>query len=421
MPNKKSQSKSKNQRRIAAAENALNKVRPVPALTRRARKAKSLRRSSSVPALLSDPSRYIRSVLEDCLETGLHLPSTNYTGPYSTRTVRQRVQLSNANTANLHASLICNPYLLWTDSFMFEKAFSGADVTCTIPTCYINTTASTSAGLPTATAPLGGGGLSAITMQGALANGTSQRYTGWVRCHGVKFKIYYSGTFANRGGVLACITNPGHVALAMQYENGSASQQPASVLTTSGEIEDSPDLAQLVNIADQFEFVWRPSSLDFKHVDTFIALDGALNAVSSTGNPAAQDYLPSEANGASVAEKGWITGFNLSPAAGTQATLANYWCEIEATYDLHVTRAADATAGVASIPADTVSHQDPVQAAQIHNALAQLHHARIHSTHVPQRVNLGIVAKAESYGKQALKGAAAGLAEQAAARIAAMF
>ncbi len=408
----------KNRRRIAAAERSLSRVVRVPALTRRTRKAKS----QPIPrAVIDDISRYIASVRDDYLEPGLHLPSNNYTGPYSTRTYKQRVQLQLANTANLHASFICNPYMLWMDNFIYEKDVAGADTLVTIPTAYVNTTASTSPGLPTATAPAGGSGITAVTMQGAIVNGTATKYSGWVRCHGVKMKIYYAGTFNNRGGTLACVTNPQQVALAMQYEAGTAANQPATVFANAGEIEDSPDVSQLVTIGDQFEFVWRPRNLDFVHIDGFKSLDLAPVAASNSGNPAVDEYLPAESNGAPVAEKGWVCGFNLSPAAGTLATTSNYWLEVEACYDLHIMKSSDAVAGITAIPADTVGHQDPIATARAHNALAALHYSRQHSAHVPQRTNLGIVAKAEQYGKKALGGAITGLAESAASRLAAMF
>ncbi len=337
---------------------------------KRSRKGRS-RRVAKLENRLGDIQKYVKSIYDDVVVGNCELPSPDYIGPYRRHQVTGRFQLNLANTASLHASVVVNPWLMWTNNFVFEKVFAGAPVTATVPTIYQHSLTSTAAGLPT------GGNLISCPLEYTLNTSSTSSWSGKVRCTGVHFRIYYTGTFANRGGMLLAFTNSQNQALATQSETGAAAAQPTTVFDTSVELSQLARNVQMIPIGDEFSFTWRPTDLSFREFNTFVPniLDGI---VGTNGNVEVSKYLPDNGVGGSQAEMGWVTGFELRPAAGTQGTASQYFCEVSAEYDLvaYNDNNSSGTAGLSAYAPDRRAKVDPIAHARASNALADLHHKR---------------------------------------------
>jgi hypothetical protein len=320
-------------------------------------------------------SRYITSLYRDILTTGLELPSTNYFGPYDKFTVTGRTAINLANTANLHGGIIVNPMLMFMQSFYGQKSSAGADVTFEVPTVYQHATTSTNTGCPS---NLVAGGITSVLFNSRLNNTTAAALRAKVRCLGVHFKIYYTGTWNNRGGTIVAYTNPTGVALATCAEPYPANQQPVSAFQSlaSADLAGLPEITSVHHLDEEFSFTWRPSTLDFMDVDGYVPDESPVPAASTSGNPALRPYLSFDGAPAATTPAGWITGFEIRPAAGTQGTVSNYYCEIMADFDLQTTLSGQSYSGITYNASNRTTLSDPNTASAVHNALSDLHVSR---------------------------------------------
>lgn len=381
MQQKLQQTKSKNQRR-----------------SRRGRSRRVAALENRIERISTDVDRYIRSIHTDVLDLNTFLPTVNYNGPYAKHIIQGRTTLNLANTANLHGGVTVNPYLAFMDLFAFEKELAGVDIQTTVPTVGQHSIASTSGGLPF------GSNFQSVAMNGRITNTFGSPRSGWVRCLGVHFKIIYTGTWNNRGGTIVCFTNPSNIALLDTSQAATAAAPTGTGFDGVAEIDQSLEMCQIFPLQDEFSWTWRPETLDFVQFDGAVAFEDANVAAGNSYNQLVRDYLPDETHGLKTASKGWVTGFEFRPAAGTQATASNYVVDISIEYDICEHTAVEASNAVSTLPHTHRAHQDPIQAARVHNALNACHHARRSLKFPPSAKSLALNALkgVEDVGKNAM-------------------
>lgn len=413
MPRKNKQ--SKNKRRVAAAEQALSRIPTTTARKRKPQKRNSPKRS---PVSLLDT--YCQSVTHDVLVPTIGLPSRNHAGPVMAYSVKSSFGLNAANHSSLVATVVANPYLAMFEDFNYEKLnAAAAEIAMTMPTVFTNTTAS-GQGIPVSP------NITQISATQMIGTSHTTAYTGRCRCTGMKFRITYLGPWTNKGGELLLFTNPDNISLACQLDSTTtAGQTFNSAFLTNAELDQSSTMVTRVPIGDVFEFVWRPRNVDFYDYKTNYPNNTALAGTTAVPNSLIADYLPQTEIANAVVTQGWVTGFQLRPAAGTAATALPYRCEIEAFYEatvnfLEYDPSGQTVAGRAYYTPTHVVSQNSAASDKIANHLASTHHARQHNVFAHGH-NLSLAKTAEKAGSAVVRSAAAGLAEAAGARIAALF
>jgi len=377
----------------------------------------------------SNSKRFVESLLMDRLAYDCHLPAFGFQQPFATITNEFRGQFVAGNA--LEASLVLNPYLLWTDYLAVERIVNNTRIAQYVSTLLTNSTGTQSGFLPE--------GATNMYVSNAGTNqyntSTLAGYTAFVRPHGVRIRVIYTGTKLNEGGAIMAIHNPHHTSLlAWEDADTSASSDSPfkSIPTSNSQLGSWLDRVSTHQLGDTFEFVWRPDSFAFKSMSSYLPMEdmsvAALNAV----NPAIlqQGYMAAEAGTsgtnllATRAERGWVTGIKVIPAAGTPGTLIPYTWEVSAQYDICIVRsvgASGASTGSSATAGQRLAAHNPLDEAHIHNALAIAHQQR--SMRVPSRSakNLGVVSSLKAAGQSAMLGAAESVGEQFASRAAALF
>jgi len=109
-----------------------------PKTSRTARKRKAPKRprrpKKKISATADQAVLYARSVIDDKLLLGMHLPTPDYTGPYHRLHLRSLATPMVCGTVPSASSIILNPYLLFADGLHVQKNVSGSIVTAFAPT-----------------------------------------------------------------------------------------------------------------------------------------------------------------------------------------------------------------------------------------------------------------------------------------------
>lgn len=415
-PKQPKSSRGKNSRRIKSAEDALAAIPH-----QGGRRPRGPSRPSNLTA------EYVQSLHSDVLIPTYGLPSPNYAGPVTARSFRATYQLVAANHASLASTFVMNPYLVAWTQFAYEKLAGGANAACLVPTSFANNATANHSGIPVSSSAVDHIDRISFTSQNATNHNTA--YTGKVRVLGVKYRLTYTGTWNNRGGELLIFTNPDQLSLICQEDAAATggADRFLSGFNTGLEIDNAVNMVTRVPIGDTFEWVWRPTDLQFRDYDTYVPDIVPAVAATSAGSITALKYLPSTENPNSVTPMGWTSGFQLRPATGTVAQNLPYRCDIEVmieqtSYLLEV-NAASGTVALGTplynpshhVAADSASHD------KITNALARTHAARTHTSFVSGK-SLALVAnRAKAAGSKYVTSMVSGLAEASAARLMSML
>lgn len=375
----------KNNRRIAAVEATLNRLARAPALTPARRKAKSQPRrrgaTSSMKRVVDDSVRYAQSIINDELTSHCLIPS-QMPRAYAAQRYNFRTQLSSGATSRC-ASCIVNPYLLFTTNLLWNNTHNGAEYFQYCPTAMVNAINTPAYNWPSGTpvnimnTPL--------FAAGQFPTAGADGYGGYVRVQGVRFRITYTGTELNKGGIIHVFHNPEHASALMPDSSIVASGENfISTTTTLASLEANASGVSSHYIGDSFEWVWRPSHTEF--VDVTSVLDAPLASVAAgdfeNSLIYSQGYFPDDKSSGNSCPLGWCAGFMLIPAAGTPATALDYYLEIEALLDVNLHQ-VDGSAGkpTATVVQPTrYSHSAPQKQALVHNVLGAVHLAR--SSHI---------------------------------------
>lgn len=396
----------RNNNRIREAAQALAKVKLGPSLP--SKKIKKNRPRTAPPAFGAPPdhvARYIHSLYADELEGGLLLPTSNYLGPYAQMKFRTQLTLLSGAAAPGVTGVLVNPYHLWTNMINIDRITNNAVVSQPFYTCLSTSTATGSSRV------FDVGNYNIVSFSNQYTTSATTGFQGWCRPHGIKFNITYVGTELGKGGEIVAFTNPKEKALCNVDSSVTTAVNPMMSVgfPTLSSLQDGVSIHRM---GDRFSFVWRPSSMDFRRVETNIVQDefsiATLNAENSKAR-ALGIITPSDEAGA-AAPMGWTTGFVISPATATTGANSNYLVEIEAVYDLSLSY-TEASSGSAT-NATSLAYSHPAHEAAVRNALAHVHHTRANSA-TKTAQNLAI-----SAGKRLLSGAVEGLGERIAASFA---
>ncbi len=389
MPKKTAQQKSSKNR-------AKSSQRPQTA-GRAARKiAPTIAKAKMGDNLASHVAQYIRSLREDTLPPSIRLPSFGYSSGYTRRRTFFRSQLTAG--AAVEASCLVNPYIAAFTDHQYREVYTAGTPAVLgsnyVPGVLINSSTTPSGSLPTdssftALSPTGG----VLPTTGAVG------YNAYVRVRGVHIRVLYTGTELNMGGEIIAFHNSGEFPLAINKAaaaDGSASwTQP---FTTNAEIQASAELASVHRLGRSFEFVWRPRSVDFKNVQSFVGTAENNGTVAQSNTYVAPSgYLPNTIV-PGAAPKGWLTGFKILPASGTAATSLNYMVEVMVDADVSVysSRSSGEALGGTYLPSTEIPQSHPLLESAITNALSSLHATRSAKSIPHNQSNLAIRSRANT-------------------------
>lgn len=462
---------TKNARRILAAEDALNRVvnprhrrpnnkgRLAPAqvvnmLPPQPRRKRSFRSQRDLVALLSSPPSYvnehanhfIRSLYNDRLLFGLHLPAHDFTGQFA----RIKLCLRDyrlTRTDRGQCWMLLNPWLSFaTAAYVSAWSNDSANANSTQKLLYSiiagNTSTHTAGtnflngGWPQPTGTYEEIKLSEVQIE-SLAGGMCSAD---VRCLGVKYDIDYTGTDLNMGGTVTWFANPEELnmlALDPVYRNGGNQTQAGitNFPTTANASLDSEAFIT-VPIERSKSFVWRPQNLNFRKVKTAYDLPSATTIQVAGGAglqfpPDMDDIIRTTTDDAGpvvpAKQAGWVSGFVIQPgksqtAAGTAET-SDYIVNIEIELELNAvyTGTNVSTTGFAAgrhvfaLTERTHSHGPSHDA--ISKALSDVHAARSNRNFLRRGESM-VIHAAQNVGKLGKKIATNAAVESIAARIA---
>ncbi len=417
MPNKS----TTNNRRINEAKKALRKVhvplkRASPQSIKRTRQNRGSR-SAALSTQNNPLWRYYRSILLDRPMSGVDLPSYGYTGRYSTINVQARTTLTAG--LGVEASCLVNPYMLFTDEFWYERYAGSVAQWQYVPSIIVNSSTTDSGKLPNSTGAVGAKQFTQLFPTNCFSSDSTLGYTAKVRPKYVHFKLVYTGTELNKGGMVQFIHNPQQLSM-LNYPDVGGTLDPnfGSSITSAAVLSGDFENVTIHHIGEGLEFTWRPRDHQFKNVTSRAPASNVTGvAGSNTQNTHVDEYLADPENARAVTPLGWTTGFRLQPATGTAATALPYELEISAELDVFVMRSDNLNASYLQTGGTKVGVSHPVHEAVLSNITAALH-AKRSARAVPHHAS--ILGMAESEATSVLKGAAESFGASIMSRLPAM-
>jgi hypothetical protein len=408
----------------ATAPKHRNPVRQPSGRRRRATPHSAAARSVAVrrgpaPDCAAHTAQYIRSLRTDAYVPGLTLPAGLFGQAYAQ--LRTFYRGSLVSGADLSASVVINPYLAaFTDQFRYEVYNTG---TLGTNICYpiMTNNATTPAGsLPnpsnyTVLSPASGS---------YWATSATNSYAAFVRIKGCHVRVLYTGTELNMGGEIVAFHNAHQAPLlinAAVAADGTANW--ASGFTSDANLFAAAEMSSIHRLGRSFEFVWRPRDLGFQRVESTVGSVAVATVTENNTNIANQGYLPNAVVPGN-ADRGWVTGFKLFPAAGSTGSAIPYVVEVNIDSDIIIQteKSSGPYIGVSMLAGNIEPHHDPIMEAHLQNSLNHLRKARTVRTIPHNSTNLALpqgtlghraLLQGEAYAKSAFSGAVAQLGASA--------
>lgn len=338
--------------------------------------------------------KYVHSLRTDSLASGLRLPSPGFLGSFApVRMVQRYTPVVGTSTAN-GFSAILNPWLAAFSSFQFQYENAGVISTSSDLGALMTNSATTATVFPNGTA------FTNLVLNGSTGTSSTQPARANIRVLGAKFAITYTGANQTKGGTVYAVHNPDQVSMVTRNNGSSAAFSSGPTLAQLASLNQGVSVHRM---GDSFEYVWRPTDLEFKSVNSFVPLTQTAIATLSADPEALGKYIPDSTNQGTAVDAGWCTGFVVVPASATAGAAAPYIVTVEVEAELTFNYTDGTSNYISVFPTTQQSYSHPTAHAVAANALAHTH--QIRRTHTAHTSAINLAEESYNYVKSGVSDA----------------